>query len=541
MSNTQTVFSRKEIADILRKRVLSFKDGYRQNVAILGDELIGKTTLLKDFLDSLGDEKIAPVYVEIVAYEFPLFIKRVCNSLLYHFLKKSQLTSTRENLDLLLGRAQGAIPETGRLMSDLLASLDREKPETIFKQLFGVMESFTLETKKNCVIIFDEFHNLKTLGIKNICQELGKKIMFEKNSLFLFASSSKNEAKDILVNELSLLFGNFETLELQMLDTAECDTLIANRLGEIKATPEIIKFLIHFTGGQPFYLKIICDEAATACRADRKNILDHKTLAGTLERLLFQEWGLFYLKFTTYLSLVTLGRNKNELIYLLDAIATGKNRLKDMTAALRRQKTEISQRLHRLIDIGIVSKNGSFYVINDRLLSFWLRFVHAEKLNSLSPDHSEQAQHFRANIETEIERFIETSAQDIPRRMVDLFNLFEGEEVLVDRKKFHLAPFKELRIVSFDDSQLKVGIFGRSHEGLWLAAIKEDGISEQDINALLTQAKKLKAKTINKIIIGLGTIERNARLLAKESHVATWDIRQINNLFDYFGKPRIVK
>jgi hypothetical protein len=96
-------------------------------------------------------------------------------------------------------------------------------------------------------------------------------------------------------------------------------------------------------------------------------------------------------------------------------------------------------------------------------------------------------------------------------------------------------------IISFDDAQLPSGIFGKSHESLWLTAIKEDEITEFDVHALLAQAKKLKTKTINKIIIGLGTIERNARLLAKESQVSTWDIRSINHLFDYFGKPRIVK
>ena len=532
---------RKDILDLLNKRISDFKEGYRQNVAILGNELIGKTTLLKTFLNDISDEKLVPIYVDIIPFEFSLFIKRFMNSLLYNFLKKSQLVSSRESLDILVKRSKEFLPQTTTQIEHFLSKLEKEKPEILFKELFAIIESFSGESRKQCIIIFDEFQNLKKLGIKNICQELGKKIMFEKNTLFIFSSSLKNEAKEILANDLSLLFGNFETIELQMLNPANCDYLITNELKGIAVSKEFIDFLINFTGGHPFYLKILCDEASSECRASQKETLDKDTLSQTLEKLLFNDWGIFNLKFTTFLSLVTWNRNKNDFVYLLDAISIGKNRLKDLMSYFRKPRTELIAKLNRLIELDVLSKNGSFYCINDRLMSFWLKFVHFEKLNSLSPDYTEQALHFRSKIHAEIDEFIHTSKKNIADRMLDLFNLFEEDDIQIDRKKIHLSPFKELKIISFDDTNLKIGIFGKAQDSLWLAAIKEDGINEHDVNEFLKSLKRFKHKTINKIIIGLGDIERNARLLAKESHIITWDIASINNLFDLYGKPRIIK
>jgi hypothetical protein len=532
---------RKEILEALKKRVFDFKDGYRQNIAILGDELSGKTTLLKLLLQEIGDENIVCAYVDIAPFEFSLFLKRCLNSLLYNTLKKSQLLSARESLDVLVKRAKETLPQTASLMEAFLTHIDKDKPENLFKDLFTIIESLAAETRKHCLIIFDEFHHLKQFGPKNIWQELGKKIMFQKNTLFIFSSSAKNEAKEILADELSLLFGNFETIELEMLKPGQCVTLIQDRLKNITITNDTIAFLINFTGGHPFYIKTIADDAAAACRCAQKTTLDNETLTQTLERLLFNEWGIFNCKFTSSLSQLTTSRNKNEYLYLLAALATGVNRLKDLAAHFRTQRTELNLKLKKLVELDIIAKNGSFYRINDRLMTFWLKFVLAEKFSALSPDHAEQALHFRNMIASEIEDFTRVSQKNVADRMLDLFNLFEGDDVQIDKKRFQLSTFKEVKIVHFENTDLKIGIFAKAQDSLWLAAIKEDGIQEHDVNEFIQTAKKFKHKTINKLILCLGDIERNARLLAKESHVLTWDIASINHLLDLHGKPRIIK
>ncbi len=535
-----TGLARKEIQASLYKRVLDFSQGYRQNVAVIGEELMGKTTLLKDLLRQMNDPDVIPIYVEVVPYEFALFVKRVLNSLLYHYLKQTQLISSRENLDVMVERARGHIPQSVRLITDILAGLEREKEDHLFKELFGVLDYFMHESRKKCVLIIDEFHHLQKLNTKNIWEELSKKVMFQKNCHVILASSARNEARAILTNELSLLFGNFETLELNMLSAQESTTLITSRLDHLEAPAPIIAFFIHFAGGHPFYLKVIADELGFVCRAQGKSVCDREDVIEALERLMFYDWGLFNLKFATHLSLLTTGRNKNELVYLLDAIATGKNRMRDLAGYLRRPKKEITQKINRLTELDMLAKNGSFYLVKDRLMSFWLRFVHAEKLYSLTPDHREQAQHFRAHCAAELDRFTESCRQDVAHRLLDLFNRFENDEILWERKKVQLCAFKELRLLRFDETDTCVGIFGKAQDVQWLAAVKNGGIEECDVNALIKEAGKFNPKTIQKILIGFGPVERNAKLLAKEFHVLTWDIAHVNNLLDLFGQPRIV-
>ncbi len=532
---------RREAFEALKKRVYDFKDGYRQNIALLGDELTGKTSLLKLLLSDINDETLIPVYVDVVPYEYSIFLKRCINSLLYNFLKKSQLLSARENLEMLIKRAKEHLPKTTQQIDVFLEHINREKPDNLFKELFSIFECFNSETQKKCIIILDEFHNLKQFSIKNVWQELGKRIMFEKHTLFIFASSAKLIAEDILANELTLLFGNFETIELAMLNTEQCVQLIKNRLATVDIPREIMDFLINFTGGHPFYLKAISDEAASACQLKGKNTLDQDILSQILQHLFFNEWGLFNQKFTNSLSLLTSSRNKNEFIFLLGAIASGKNRLKDLSSHFRKNKTELNLKLKKLIELDIIGKNGSFYHINDRLMSFWLKFVLVEKINALDPEYAEQELNFRKRITTEVDEFIKTSKQDVADRMLDLFNRFEDDSLNIDKKRFQLSSFREIKIVHFDNTDLRVGIFAKAQDSLWLAAIKEDGLGEHDVNEFLLTAKKFKHKTINKLIISLGGIERNAKLLAKQSQISTWDIANINSLLDLYGKPRIIK
>lgn len=539
--NPQTLLQKSEALELLKKRVENFRQGYRQNIAILADEFVGKSTLVKQFSAELKDPSVVLIYVEILPFEFQIFCKRFISSLLYNFLKNSQLISSREELDILVKRSCEAIPKTAQLIESLLARLEKEKSEILFKELFTIASTFNQESEKRCIIICDEFQNLKKLGIKNICQELGKRIMFEKNSLFVFTSSFKNEANDILGNDLSLLFGNFEIIELAMLNPKSCSTFIKNLFAEYHIPENLISFIINFTGGHPFYLRTICQEALRECKIHQRFSLEKETLILTLERMLFNDTGIFNVKFTTLLERLSAGRNKNDFIYLLDALAIGKNRLKDLAPHLRRQKKEITQKLNRLIELDIAIKNGSFYSISDRMLAFWLKFVHYEKFNSLEPLYEQQAINFRNKLDSEIENFIDTSKKDIASRIMDLFNNFEGDDIMLDRKKFRLSTFKELKILNLDFPDLKIGVYGKSNDSLWLAAIKENGLNETDVNNFLQLTKKFANKTIIKLMISLGDIDRNAKLLAKESRISTLDTNSVNSLLDLYNKPRIIK
>ena len=60
-------YNRLEILNNLIYRVNSFCEGYRQNIAIIGELYIGKTSLIKEliFSDKIKKDAIIPIYLEI--------------------------------------------------------------------------------------------------------------------------------------------------------------------------------------------------------------------------------------------------------------------------------------------------------------------------------------------------------------------------------------------------------------------------------------------------------------------------------------------
>src|SRR3989338_2172464 len=79
-------FGRQEIIDLIVKRASALKSGYRQNVAIIGHQQLGKTSILRHFLYVFRDPQILCVYVEIKLQALDYFVDQFVRSLLYQYL-----------------------------------------------------------------------------------------------------------------------------------------------------------------------------------------------------------------------------------------------------------------------------------------------------------------------------------------------------------------------------------------------------------------------------------------------------------------------
>ena len=76
-------FGRQEVLDLLNKRVSDLKDGYRQNVALTGQSLAGKSSIIHHFLYTLKEEDHIPVYVEVIREPFGAFSNKFIANLFY--------------------------------------------------------------------------------------------------------------------------------------------------------------------------------------------------------------------------------------------------------------------------------------------------------------------------------------------------------------------------------------------------------------------------------------------------------------------------
>src|SRR3989338_5920441 len=105
-------FGRQAILDIVLKRANSLKSGYRQNVAIIGHQHLGKTSILRHFLHIFQDPEVLCIYVEIKIQALDYFVEQFIRSLLYQWLVQKEKISSVESLANLADKASASIPLT---------------------------------------------------------------------------------------------------------------------------------------------------------------------------------------------------------------------------------------------------------------------------------------------------------------------------------------------------------------------------------------------------------------------------------------------
>ena len=169
-------FGRNEVLTLLVKRVDALKGGYRQNVAITGHRLTGKSSLLNHFLLNLKDNEIIPIYIEVLEEPFRQFATKFIGTLLYNFLKYNQ-RETRDDLEYLLKCCENDIPETVASIKNILRQIEKGDNNESYSELLNLSSLLKKESRKPCVVILDEFHNLDNFMLKNPFGTIAKKII----------------------------------------------------------------------------------------------------------------------------------------------------------------------------------------------------------------------------------------------------------------------------------------------------------------------------------------------------------------------------
>lgn len=341
----------------------------------------------------------------------------------------------------------------------------------------------------------------------------------------------KFKAKTVLSKNLSLLFGNFEIVEVEPFDIKTSEEYLEYMLRESDINTGLKNFIIHFTGGYPFYLEVITEVLS---KSNQNNLTD------ILENLLFAPSGILNQRFSNYLKRFLDLPCSQDYISILYLISSGHNKLKDIAHILHKQRKELTLRTNRLLELDAITRSGDFLRINDRVFSFWLKFVYQEKLRSLTFDVKNQKALFRDNIEGMVQEFLLNAQKSIIERTMDLLYLFEDEMIQIERKRLRLTHFKEIKLLEFNNRRLKEGLICRSNDSLWIMAFKNDLLTEEDIGEFTKECKKYRHKLQRKIIITSKAIDANAQLRALEEKIWMWDLNKLNQILDLFSKPRII-
>ena len=526
---------REKVLQHLKKRASSLHHGYRHNVAMLGPPLIGKSSLILQFLENFHESKTLSLYIEIRSGEsFDTFLQRFLNSFLYQFLKQVQGAAPKE-VPLLTERARALIPKTVQEI-EFLRQAKGLTPTERFKRLLELSLVFNREFKSYLVWALDEFDKLLEFDLSEPFVHLGKQIMVQRQTMYLVASSQVSLAEKILKQKLALLFGQFETIFLEPFDTESSRKLLESRWGLKDLPSEFTEYLLLLTGNRPFYLNVLGEELRKA-----HYLLSEEDFFCCLERQLLNAQGILAQYFGSLTEQLSRQDRSGALLTLLKTIAEGRYTASALRCVLRDQgqRRGLKQRLERLGASEVLAENGSFYFLKDPLFAFWLATCSQRKSDSFSRTPADLSRSFQQEMRGRFQRFLASRKQEPFEKIQRLFEAFQGEVVEVDHKKQRIPPFEEIQRMSWEGK----GMYLRAHSkgGLWISAIYDQLLGEEEILTLLGRCKRHPEKIHRKILIPLRGMDDTARLLAKEARLWTWELPQLNLLFRVHGQDAILE
>lgn len=531
-------FGREEILELLNKRVLALKDGYRQNIALTGPSLAGKSSIILHFLQTIRNDDLVPVYIEVVNEPFRAFANRFIATVLYNALSKKG-ESVGIEMQELIERSQKALPKTLAAAKQVNSHIERGDFDEAYQNMLGLTSVVKEETGYSCVVILDEFDNLERLGVKNPFLGFGKVIMVQKDTMYI-VSSSRNEAiKKIISEKLSLLFGNFEVIRVANFDSVKACDFIDTKLAGFEMENALKKFLIAFTDGNPFYLGRILITARDLAIERMSSYIDEKTLERSILELVYDANGTIHQYLLSFLMSLVDSRSRDLCMSILTAIASGHNTQPEMARILKIKKGEISKAVARLLEQAILSKSGVFYQIEDAMLEFWIRSVYERRKNLLVDGTFKRTDLFARDISNYIKEFVAESEKKFLDRVAELFGAFSNELVTIDSKHIRMPHFTKVEIKNFLPD-LKPLIAASFRGNYWMVQAYEDNINENDIINYIRNIKSSGIRVANKVIVPLKGIDENARLLAKELKISIWDSSITNRLLDIYGRKRII-
>lgn len=525
------LFGREEILNRLEQRLEGLKKGYRQNVSLVGPRFMGKTSLLLRFLAKVRqDPEIIPVYIPLAVTDFDDFIERWLGALLQSFLASKGI-SFPEDFQFLVKISREYIPKTLERMQEAKKHAFQKKTALAFRELLSLTQALREETGKKILLILDEFQCLESLDLADPFGLFGKEMMIQKDTLYLATSSQPHKTREIFSDRLSLLFGNFEVIEVRPLELATIRVWIQNRYPELKISEADLRVLSHLLNNHPYYFELFLEGAQSEGNQD--------FLPGTLGETLFSDRGLLNRHFEFELQgLLRLGRHTRPYVKTLLAVANGRTKLFQIAAYLGKKGPETKKILQKLVGEGILEKKGSFVHLPDSLFRFWLRNVFQAKDRELDPRRNRARSYFQSRLTEEIRKIREEDQKDLTGRMESLFREFRNDVVEVSQKRIKCPAF--LEIASRPTNGRFFPILGRTSQGRWFCQVFRDLVTEGDVSGFVEELKRFRRNIQRKVMVALGGIDLNAKLMAQEGKIQIWDLENLNALLELYGKLKVI-
>ena len=530
-------FGRREICVLFDKRLEAFRKGYRQNIGIIGAPCVGKSSLVQNFLMRTTKCQIVTVLLSCKAFDsFERFSQRWMGKLLLSLYRQIYEAEPRSFQEL-VSSLRRKIPKTLRHMKEVQKLTLLYRHYQAYRKLLNLSALLREESGNKFLLIFDDFDHLEELDLNDPFSTLGQEIMVQKDTMYVVTSSSVKRSWTIFHDKLSLLFGNFEVIKLDAFDFEEASSFIDERFPERSLEKEMIRFLIRLTDGHPYYLDLLT-KSFRGCLAAVPLLSNKDLTVEVLAMELFGSSGMLHQHFRLRLSQLANGKPWPFYGDVLAAIAIGHKRLSQVARFLHFKGNDVKKVIDRLLQMEVVEKHGSLFLIPDPLFRFWLAHVYYSRRFLLETSFSAGKVGFQAAVSEAIEKSMREDQKELPKRIEELFRKFRNDVVELNQRKFKCPHFTE--VISHPNNGRVFPVIARNEETRWLCQVLSTKVTEEDIHVFLEDTKRLRSPIQKKLILGLDGIDLNAKLLAHEAKIQYLDLKSFNFLLDLYDKPKLV-
>jgi|GEM_PF-3328996 len=537
MSYDSFFIGREAELEVLQKRFTGFLEGYRQNIALIGEAHMGKTALVSQFMRLCPSRRCIFYTLDVALSLYSELLHHFCYVVLNHFLLQERIIQVeQDSIDVLIRNAEPLLPETVSKVKMMFSFSDNQQQKAIIVHVLNLIETFLKETNhayKFCMVI-EEFHQLRHTFHEDVYKTLAKFIITQNDVMCVVVSSEPKEADKILASDLHLIFGNFERLYVQEFPSAEADVFIQQHpCAEVLSSLEK-KYIVHLTAGNPFYLNALLSALSHSVSAAVRT--DRTVLFSALHRLLLDKDGVLAAQFRLKVEQLWKIKNRSSILKTVSLLAEGYQRISDMKLFIK-NAPEIKQHLNKIVEAGIAVQSGHVYRIKDQLLLFWINHVFKPgKLYTEASGLREKI--FYERLQEAFDTFCTSVTKENITRIMDLFSSFKGDTVYREQKKaLRLPHLEKVRLLrTMNEGSNRCFIVGEGNDIL-IAALKETQLEEQDVLDFQQQSTVLNNRNVKKCIVTLENYTESAKFVAKEHSINLWGKEDINFLLRLYNKP----
>jgi hypothetical protein len=506
----------------LEKRIKDFLEDYRQNLAILGRDREEIKCILENYFYWEKNDNFIHICIDASFIESKDFLKNVTYSILASFL------SLQSSLDNLINEAQTFLPSTINLIKENL-----KKSKVNFIDILEVINKFINESNRRCILIIEEFDDLKEV-FKDYCQDFAKFIILQKKCMLILTSSKIKKAKRILGAELNLLFGNFEVVYLDQIPLLDNYLYFMNLLHPVNPNLSLVAFFINIISTATYYQRLIAEAINNIYNGN-----EEETIINVIEQTLYNRNSVLFQKFINKLNILKEKyKDYRTLIKILFLMSEGYIRKNDIAFFSRLEKNELNLKLQHLSEEGYLENLGNIFKISDSLFSFWLSNIFNLYFFPYLIDKKERYKIFRKRLKEEIEIFREDFYKGKAQRILELFSSFKNDTIVIGNSRRNLPLLNNIKIIPYPEKRFNL-LIGEGTK-IVFAGIKEDETEDTDILEFISQTGPLKTKNLRRIFISLGKLNPSVRLIAKEGRICLWDLNEVNNLLRIYNKPVLI-